>query len=640
MKIKTSKYSSFLTLVHGEIFSTKDVDTSSGLYFEETGKMFFYDREWKIVSNINLTKYRTELNNIQSTVSVIVRNCEELIEMEKNASTNGSSNEGCGPILYRLNILMADIEESDSNWFGKDTRVKRNIVTELLLDNWPDDHSSFVNEFRNMAASGSKMSTSPVKETSYISSTLNSVGKSSEINQMLINEKVATQLTSVHNSLVAARNGSVNVLRLFHLRTTIQEIISNQMLVLTIFTSKQKQYLSFMPLVGKKNVQIHNILPSGVLISELNHVRNLVSEKGLDFPMTLTAENVQFLMRLSSPEISLFNDEIFVTFQIPLISKLFGNHFTLFKVTSALGSYLSHNYYTFVVPNHDFLAIDAHKEHYTTLTVEDLNNCHQISNLTSIICKQTSPVMLTSTATDCEISVLHKREIPSTCNERYFRSNAEIFIKVLRPNSWLVTMPKVTKVRYMCEGETTQEFNVQINGLLTIGSKCKFATDNVVLTGHNTFPKSSIHEHPRGKSIKKESLTLKKLWIDDQNNIPQVIDFSENERLLRISYSINDLTTKRQVKNVSDDLNRAKYEFAEFMRKWHILLPLFILMIGLLFTIHILFIACILSMKDLKGKINQSKTTLKLSQTDVKSSNSTQPSAPSAPSTPSTSELK
>lgn len=600
--------------------------------------MFFYDSEWKIVSNINLTKYRTELNNIQNTVSVIVRNCEELIEMEKNVSTNGS-NEGCGPILYRLNILMADIEESDSNWFGKDTRVKRNIVTELLLDDWPDDHSSFVNEFRNMAVSGSKMSTSPVKDTSYISSTLNSVGKSSEINQMLINEKVATQLTSVHNSLVAARNGSVNVLRLFHLKSTIQEIISNQMLVVTIFTSKQKQYLSFMPLVGKKNAQIHNILPSGVLISELNHVRNLVSEKGLDFPMKLTTENVQFLMQLSSPEISLFNDQIFVTFQVPLISKLFGNHFTLFKVTSAIGCHLNANYYSFVFPNHDFLAIDAHKEHYTTLTVEDLNNCHQISNLTSIICKQTSPVMLTSTATDCEISVLFKREIASTCNERYFRNNAEIFIKVLKPNSWLVTMPKVTKVRYMCEGKNTQEFNVQINGLLTIGSKCKFATDNVVITGHNTFPKSSIHEHPRGFSIKKQLQLLRGIWKDDQfaNNIPQVINFSENERLLRISYSINDLTTKLQVKHVSDDLNRAKYEFTYFIWKLQIIFPISILIIVLLFILHNLYLAYLFNRIDSKEKINQSKTTLTLRKTVVKSSTSTQPSAPS---TPSTSELK
>lgn len=629
------KISSFLTFAQGEQFTTKSVDVSSGLYFEETGRMSFYNHEWKIVTNINLTKYRTELNNIQDIVTVITSNCEELkqIEMEKNASVKG--NEGCGPVLYRLSILMADIEENDSNWFGKDTRVKRNVIAELVLGDWPEDPVIFSREFSNMVARGIKTRTSPVKETSYISSTLNTAGILYEKNQMAINEYVSGQLSSVQNTLVAARNGSVNVVRLYQLRTTIQDIISYQMLILTTFASKQKQFLSMMPLVGKKNAQIPNILQSDVLMNELNNIRDIVSERGLDFPMKLTTENVQFLIQLASPEISLYNNnQIFVTFQVPLISKLSGNYFTLFKITSAL-HHLSHNLYSFVDPIHDFIAIDAHKEHYTILTVEDLNGCRQISNVTSIICARNSPVMSTMTASECEISLIQQRPSAAACNDRYIRNNAEIFIKVLKPNTWLVTMPKITKVRYMCEGETTQEFLIQINGLLTIGSNCKFATDNVVITGHNTFPKSTIHEHQRGISSTKLEAQLKisnTILTDDRftsNDISQVINFGENEKLFQISYS-----TKRQIDGVSGpDLFQEKVEL--FFKYWMMALATLLIVISVVFIVHmtVLYIlsrravARHFKMENLK-KLSQLKANLRASKTAVK------------PSAPLTTELK
>lgn len=491
------------------------------------------------------------MNDNKNIVETIMNSCEELKLIEAAKNTSNKSSEGCGPILYQLSILMADIEENDNNWFSKDTRVKRNIVSQLFLDDWPEDQLSFSEEFKNMSAHGSLSSTEAVKQTTFISSTLNSGGKLGEINSRSINDYVASQLSFVSSTLSAARNGSVNVMRLFQLRTTVQDIISYQMLMLNRFSSKQKQYMNIMPRVGEKNSQTPNLLPSDTLISELNKIRNIVSEKGLDLPMKLTSENLFFLYQISSSEIVRLNDQIFVILQVPLISKYSGNHFSLLKVTSSLYN-IEDNLYSFVVPNHEFIAIDAYKEHYTTLTLEDLNNCHEINNNASIICKQTSPVMSTSTSSECEISILLKGDFPmdqaTNCNSRYIRNNAEIFIKVLKPNSWLVTMPKSTKIRYICEGETTQELFIQINGLLTIDPNCKFATNNVLMTGHNFFPKNKIYAHPNFNFSKKfeeqreiSSKILSKIhfWRSEYyfyNDIPQVVNFGDKEKLLRISY--------------------------------------------------------------------------------------------------------
>lgn len=555
-------YSSFLTLGRGEqLFQTKAVDGNSGLYFEDIGKIFFYNVEWKIVSNVNLTRYRIELNHFQQRVQIIKDHCDELklIEMERNASIR--SNEGCGPIVNRLGKLMADIEENDSNWFGRDTRIKRNIASELVLDDWPEDYSVFSEEFRNMSAHASLTSTSSEKRTSYISSTMNSYGKLSQENVMAVTD-YADYISVVHNTLAAAKNGSMSAVRLYQLRTTIQDYISQQLLLLTTFSSQQKQYLNIMSLVGKKNAHLPTILSSDTLLSELYNIRNIVGEEGLDFPQKITSKNVQFLFQLSSPEISLFDDQIFLTFRLPLISKLSSNRFTLFKVTSSLYN-VKDNLYSFVVPNHDFVAIDDSKEHYTSLTVDDLNMCSQISNITSIICKQTL-LMSTLTSSECEISVLHKRLIGGIesidCNRRYVRNNAEIFVKVLKPNSWLVTMPNRTKVRYMCEGKPTQELFIHFNGLLTIDSNCKFATDHVVLTGHNTYARSSIHEHlsHNFSEIFEMQLNLAdRILSNDKfipNNVPQVINFDDSQKLLRISYSVRVIDSELELTRLSMEL--------------------------------------------------------------------------------------
>ncbi len=505
--------------------------------------------------------------NIQDIVNVIIANCEELklIETVKNASIKG--NEGCGTILYQLNILMDDIKENDSNWFGKDTRTKRHVLSELVSDDWP--YASLFETFTNMSKRGSETSTSPDKETSYVMSSMNLSGKSAD--RLAIREYVANQLSVVHNTLVAARNGSVNAVRLFQLRTIIQDIISYQTLILTTFASKQKQYL---PLVGMKNVQILSLISSDTLFSELNNIRNVVIEKGLGFPMKITSENVHFLFQMSSPEIAFYRDQVFVTFKLPLISKHPGNYYSLIKVTSALTSIIE-NVYGYVAPNHEFLAIDAHKEKYITLTVDDLNDCRQMINTTSMICRQTSIAMQASTSSDIEINIFldqkNERKDQVFLGERYIRNDAPIFIKVLKPNSWLVTMPQVRNVRYMCDGKYTQESLVQINGLLTIGNNCKFSTGNVVLVGHNILRNSLIFEHEIGNSSKKWSRQddLNKILKDDDvfvnNNVTQVISFGESEKLFRISFTNDEINTKLHISTMKENLDDLEVSLIVFV---------------------------------------------------------------------------
>lgn len=617
-------------MAYGQPYQTKNIDGMSGLYFEDAGKIFFYSYEWKIVSNVNLTKYQNELKNIRHVVEVIRNHCEELklIEMEKNASLKG--NEGCGPALLKLNFVMADIDENDSLWLEEDRRAKRNVFSDLFSDDWSNEHSTFLNEFTNMCAQGMETSTSTDNQTSFIVSTLNSVGKwKLSENQTSIYAYITNQLSQVHSTLVAARNGSANAVRMFQLRTTIPDIITYQLLILNNFASKQQQLINIMALVGVTNAPAPAILPTPILLAELNNIRSIAIETGLGFPVQLTSENVYFLLQYSSPEISLYGDQIFVTFKLPLISKLSGNYFTLYKITSVMHN-VGGPIYSFVIPNHEVIAIDAHKEHYVTLTIDDLNKCRQIGNETVTLCKQISPPMFVRTSTECEIVTLFNVEIPKWCNERYVRNYADIFIKVMQPNTWLVTMTKRSKVRYLCEGKDVYETMTQINGLLTIDSNCKLFTDDAVIVGDNTLPKRLIREHQIGSLVKDQQLNetfgLETNEYFTSNHVVQVIGFGETEKLSRISYS------RHHVKNMKSLIKRID-KVGDKIPSIYLIIPY---VLGCIF----LFFSCVIALESFcrmvvesrkRGSVQSSIITTQLSAPSV----NTQPSAPALPTKPS-----
>lgn len=535
--------------------------------------------------------------------------------MEKNASVKGI--EGCGPALLKLNFLMATIDENDVDWLGKQRRAKRNVFTDLVSQNWPNDYSTFFNEFANMSGNGMEASTSTGKQTSFIMSSLNSAWKSSG-SSASIDEYVANQLSQVHNTLVAARNGSVSVVRLFQLRTTIPDIISYQLLILNNFASKQSRYLNIISLLEVRNAPIPTLLSTSILLTELNKIRSIVSDDGLGFPMQLTSENMHFLLHMSVPKISLFRDQIFVTFMFPLISKMSEDYFTFFKVTSAL-QHRNGPVYSFVFPKHDVIAIDTHKERYVTLTIDDLNNCHQVGNNSVTLCKETSLPMSVHKSTECEIMILLKHQYPSDCHERYLRNYADIFIKVMQPNTWLVTMAKRSRVRYLCKGnDTIYETMTQINGLLTIDSDCKFFTEDVVIVGDNISPKWSVREHLIEKLKKVEHLdTPSGLEANEQlisNHVAQVIGFGETEKLLRISYS-------RQHMGIMRTLTYLTNTF-DILEKHH-LLTLVTLMLWVIVWVYLCFLVLWIH-KHVRDGIKSSKTTTATST----------PSLPAQPSAP------
>lgn len=547
-----------MTLANGEKFQINEVDSSSGLYFEECGKLMFYSHEWKFVANVNLTEYFVELNTIKGIVNVIMNHCDELkrIEMEKNPSTRNS--EGCGIALHKLGIVMTEIEENDKRWFGKGTHAERMVMSDLAVEDWPNNaHNLFTEKFQNMSAFGRQTWTSPEEETSFIMSAMNSVTKPIESHRALINDYVTSQLSIVHNTLVDARNGSASAVRLFQLKSTVQDVISYQMVVLASFASKQKQYFNVASLVGMKNAQIASTLSSDVLMNELNNIRYIVSETGYGFPFKVTTENVHFMLRLSSPEVTLFKDQIFITFKLPLILKGSQNRFTIFKVTTSLYK-LTENIYSFIIPNHEFIAVDAYNDKYVPMSIEQYTSCRRMSNETFMICKQNSMAVSTVASSECEVNVLLMQHdpfnVPNKCNRRYLRTDSEVFTKVMKPNSWLITMPKSMKVRYMCEGKPTQEYFVQLNGLLTIESNCELSTDNSVITG-KTPSKTLIVEHRYtnfSRNLARDvtiSNGILKYQLLDTTEFVEVIGFGEKEKFYRSSGVAKFIETKVNEKN-------------------------------------------------------------------------------------------
>lgn len=215
-------YFRFLTFGQGERFSTKKINESTGLYIENAGKISFYQDEWKIILNVNLTKHKAEFAYNKNVVELIMNKCEELKLIEIGDVTN----EGCGSTAHQLRTLTDII--NDNNWFTKDIRFRRNIFSDLLLNDCLKDKHSFEKEFEKMSALGNKTITVHARQISFISSH----------NHTPTTDYMENQLSYIGSTLSAAKNSSFNTTQLLQLRISIQELISYEIAVLTSFALK------------------------------------------------------------------------------------------------------------------------------------------------------------------------------------------------------------------------------------------------------------------------------------------------------------------------------------------------------------------------------------------------------------------
>jgi hypothetical protein len=195
--------------------------------------------------------------------------------------------------------------------------------------------------------------------------------------------------------------------------------------------------------------QPHIITPAQIVKDmKLSHT-DIPSELSLPIPLSATYQN----LIVNIVDLDVFIRENFLVFviRLSLTNHVKYNVYHVLPLPIEIKD--TDTQFTFVLPEREYLLMDAAKRYYVRLRVGDIKECKQIT-AHHRVCKQNNPVQLAHLHQECEVE-LHQslRAIPSSCSQRIAEINRTIWTQ-LDGNKWLYVAPRPDNLTVLFQART------------------------------------------------------------------------------------------------------------------------------------------------------------------------------------------
>lgn len=522
-------------------FRQHDINISSGLLFEEIANIQLYHSEWAFVTYVNLTNLTVESENLERTVEKIQLLCNSI----KNELDLPIPTAYCEHAMPELYFLLDDIKEYSLKWFTTHEsetrhpntfrylkRKKRNILSNIskrLFSSMSDDeaalYSAQINELR---ATNDEYFLLAKNQTTLFQEALKVLNNSmqSQSIQHLALQKQFEDIEYLLNNASASEMLTGKLNELMHYTT----ILANKL------WEKQRHFYEMITTKSKS----FQLIPPKIFLNELLRVETLIRLQGLRLPLPLTVENLSKFYQITTAEGRIVENNLVVRFSVPLVQT---RQYTLFKVISAPHRNESDSTFKFIVPRHEYIAIDKTNETFITLKRDELKSCHQIDR-TNLVCKQTFPILNANNSRTCEINVLRNLNRSMDCDYRVKNLTEEIWVTLQQPNTYLYTLPKAELVSIDCPHAQTK-LNLEGTGVITLTSKCRIKTDRVEFVAYQTI-KSEFARKPSLQpkyniSVSGEIDKAKHVKSLSNPNLPNYFDENDPKRITDIHDELDEL---------------------------------------------------------------------------------------------------
>lgn len=468
-----------------------EIESNSGLYFEELAELQVSHSEWAFVTHVNLSYFNHEIDHLEKTVGNIQKFCDKI----RAEFTHDIPNSNCDHVVPQLHNSLEEIREYSTKWF-----TDRDYSAE----------SRYENEFQRLrrkkrgflgTMTKSLFGTLTEDEGQFYMEQINAL-KSRNIQQIDLNKKQTTifQLTvNVLNHTMQSQ--SVQSLALqkylddlsFILRNVTSEISSAQVssvlfsklseimqyASLLIMRCREKQQYFFEAITTKsKSLQL---IPPRMFLKELERISLSVVSHGLLLPLALTRENLLKFYQITLTEGRIVDNSLVVRFSIPLVEN---RRFMLYKATSAPVRNTTDGSFNFIVPHNEYIAYDSVEEKFAILKHDDIKNCHRMHQ--KLVCKQTFPIMAADNNFGCEINLLRNASTTSACDIRTANVTEELWVQLQQPNTYLYTLPKSVSVTILCSHSRTS-LTPQGTGIIAISQSCRIKTERVEIVAFQSM---------------------------------------------------------------------------------------------------------------------------------------------------------
>lgn len=479
--------------IHSFDFVQNEIDATSGLYFEELGHIQLYATEWTFVTYVNLSYFASETEYLEYTVNKIQKFCDRIKEEFSLITPNSY----CDHTLPQLHTLLDEIREYSAKWFmnqkfdgdrryenefrGGRRRKKRGFlgaITKQLFGTLSEDEGTFYMEQINALKSENfqhllfaEKQTTLFQESLKV---LNNTMQSQNIQSAALQKQFDDLSFVLKNATVEAT--------MVHISGVLVGKLSELMQYTSylIMGVREKQRYFFEAITSKS--KSFQLIPPRLFMSELERVSLLVARHGLLLPMPLNGGNLAKFYQITTTEGRIVDNNLVVRFSIPLVEN---NKFTLYKATSAPHRNTTNETFSFIVPHNEYIGVDSFKEKFVTLTLDELKNCHRITN-EHLVCKQSFAIMTANNHLGCEINLLRNTSMSGSCDYRTANLTEELWVQLQQPNTYLYTLPQPLTVVVICSHSRTSVL-LQGTGIISVAHRCRIKTERVEIVAFQSI---------------------------------------------------------------------------------------------------------------------------------------------------------
>lgn len=209
-----------------------------------------------------------------------------------------------------------------------------------------------------------------------------------------------------------------------------------------------------------------------MLMRELNNIKHHIAIKELLLPLPVNKDTVQIYYQMATTRSRILNDQLLISMSIPLVGL---TEYELIKITS-FPHKIPNGLYSFILPEHEYIAIDSYRENFISLSNQELENCIDLryhSSHPELICMQSSPVVkISPDRDDCSITLLTQNQQTPNCDIRVSNISSEIWLKLRQKNSYIYVFPRQEVIYIRCDKLPTMEQTLEGTGIIKIRQDC------------------------------------------------------------------------------------------------------------------------------------------------------------------------
>lgn len=540
-------------------FLFQPTDIPLGIYFERISNVQFFKDQWHIVYHIDLKTIHTEYLGIKGTVKELHDFCDNLKSSynfespeEKQVIKSEILTRECGALVAQIDIIMDDIDEfSVYRFHGSASRVKRapfNFVGTLFNALFgtlsQEDAEKYLRQFQVLERNAMESRLINDKQTTLLSATaqaLKQLHADSQYYQIRSDEQFSL-LSNLTDELHANYD---NMWINMEIQFQLNNLVTYISLALSSFHEKQKRFIDALSVGSQGHSYTPIIIPPEILIKELKAIKTIIAGKELDMPLEIDNNAITFFYQIATTRSRIVDDQLIVQMSVPIVST---KKYEIMKLTS-FPNKLQGDTYSFMVPNHEYVAIDSLRENLIPLTQRELDHCHNLeyqNQKFELICMQLSPFMSIK-AEDCTSNLLMNKPTQTGCEVRLSNITSEVWIGLQAQNTWIAVFPRLQTIYVKCDHMSTFDVQMLGTGIVSIADNCQIKTDYVFIPATRSY-KSKVYSRIQplityGSEFNDtlRSLNASKFSRVTKLDHAHVIPTGEHNKLKELSSSLIDL---------------------------------------------------------------------------------------------------